>query len=182
MLQIQIFGFVSKKTNTDGDDFIQITIPPGAYEIESLNNEIKRIFIEEEHSTELTYSFHIKANFSKLGSIIDIQPQEPIVRLVFEDSTGKLLGFHETILYKNYNQSKNPVDILSYDNIFIRTNIAQGLIFRGKRSGIIHYFTTDVDPGYKYIEKFIGGVQWYMMESKDFISSNNFKLKMQMEI
>ena len=33
--------FYFKETITDGDDFIQITIPPGAYEIESLNNEIK---------------------------------------------------------------------------------------------------------------------------------------------
>ena len=35
----------------------------------------------------------------------------------------------------------------------------------------------DVDPGYKCIEKFRGGVQWYMMESKDVISSICFKLK-----
>ena len=35
----------------------------------------------------------------------------------------------------------------------------------------------DVDPGYKYIEKFRGGVLWYMMESKDVISSICFKLK-----
>ena len=35
----------------------------------------------------------------------------------------------------------------------------------------------DVDPGYKYIEKFRGGVQWHIMESEDFISSINFKLK-----
>ena len=35
----------------------------------------------------------------------------------------------------------------------------------------------DVDPGYEYIEKFRGGVQWYMMESKDIISSICFKLK-----
>ena len=35
----------------------------------------------------------------------------------------------------------------------------------------------DVDPGYKNIEKFRGGVQWYMMESKDIISSICFKLK-----
>ena len=27
----------------------------------------------------------------------------------------------------------------------------------------------DVDAGYKYIEKFRGGVGWYMMESKDFV-------------
>ena len=51
------------------------------------------------------------------------------------------------------------------------------MIIRGNRSGIIHNFTMDVDPGYKYIEKFRGGVQWYMMKSKDIISSICFKLK-----
>ena len=35
----------------------------------------------------------------------------------------------------------------------------------------------DVDPGYKYIKKLRGGVQWYMMGSKDFISSISFKLE-----
>ena len=51
------------------------------------------------------------------------------------------------------------------------------MIFRGKRSGVYLNFTMDVDPDYKYIEKFRGGVQWYMMESKDIISSICFKLK-----
>ena len=51
------------------------------------------------------------------------------------------------------------------------------MIFRGKRSGIIHNFTMDVNPGYKYIEKIRGGVLWYMKESKDIISSVCFKLK-----
>ena len=35
----------------------------------------------------------------------------------------------------------------------------------------------DVDPGYKYIRKFRRREQWYMMESKDFTLSINFKLK-----
>ena len=51
------------------------------------------------------------------------------------------------------------------------------MIFRGKRSGILLKFTMEVDPGCEYIEKFRGRVQWYMMETKDFISSVNFKLK-----
>ena len=51
------------------------------------------------------------------------------------------------------------------------------MIFKGKRSGLIHNFTMDVDPGYKYFEKFRGSVQWYMMNTKDFISSNHFKSK-----
>ena len=51
------------------------------------------------------------------------------------------------------------------------------MIFEGKRYGIIYNFTMDVNPGYKFIEKIRGGVQWYMMDTKDFISSINFKLK-----
>ena len=58
------------KSVTGKDGFIQITIPPGAYEIESLNYEIKRTIIDEGHFTEAKYPFKIKPNFSTLGSII----------------------------------------------------------------------------------------------------------------
>ena len=37
----------------------------------------------------------------------------------------------------------------------------------------------DVDPAYKCIETFRGGVQWYMMGSKDFTSSICFELKIE---
>ena len=168
--------FYFLKSITD-DDHIQITIPPGAYEIESLNNEIKRIIIDKEHYTEVNYPFSIKPNFSTLGSIIEISTQGPVITFVPDDSIRDLLGFNKTTIFEEYNLSPNPVDILSFDNIFLECNIAQGMIFRGKRSGIIHIFTMDADPGYKYIEKFRGGVQWYMMESKDIISSICFKLK-----
>ena len=164
------------RKNLIDEDFIQIRVPEGAYEIESLNDEIKRIIIDKEHYTEATYPFTNKPTFSTLGSIVEIKTQGPIIGFVFDDSIGNLLGFNETILYEEYNLSPNPVDILSFDNIFIETDIAQGMIFRGRRSGIIHNFTMDVDPGYKYIEKFRGGVSWYMVETKDFISSINLKL------
>ena len=51
------------------------------------------------------------------------------------------------------------------------------MIFKFKISGIIFNYSKDVSPGYKYIEQFRGGVQWYKMESKDVISSICFKLK-----
>ena len=34
-----------------------------------------------------------------------------------------------------------------------------------------------VSPGYKYVERFHGGINWYMMNTEDFISSIIFKLK-----
>ena len=155
--------FYFLKSITDEDGYIQITIPPGAYEIESLNNEIKRNIIDAEHYTEANYPFTIKPNFSTLGSNIEISTQGPIITFVQDDSIRDLIGFIKTTIYEEYNLSSNPVDILSFNNIFLECDSAQGMIFEGKRSGIIHNFTLDVYPGYKYIEKFRGGVQWYMM-------------------
>ena len=57
------------------------------------------------------------------------------------------------------------------------SDVAKGLIFRGKRRERIHNFTLDADPGYNYVEKTRKGVQWYMMVSKDFFSSTSFELK-----
>ena len=119
-----------------------------------MNNEFKRIIIDEKYFTESYYPFTIKPTFSTLGSITEIQPQGPIIGFVFDDSIRNLLGFHEIILYRNYNLSPNPVDILSFDNIFLETNIGQGKILKGKRIGIIHNWTMTVDPSYKYVEKF----------------------------
>ena len=39
-----------------------------------------------------------KPNFSTLGSIIQIQPQGPIIGFVFDDTFDNLLGFTESIL------------------------------------------------------------------------------------
>ena len=164
------------KSISDGDH-IEITIRPGIYEIESLHHEIRRIIIDEGHYTEVEYPFFIKPDFNTLGSIIEISPQGPVISFVPEDSIGQLLGFAKTTIYEEYNISPNPVDIISFDNIFIECDIARGMIFQGRTSAIIHNFTMDVNPGYKYIEKFHGGVHWYVMEAKDVISSICFKLK-----
>ena len=178
-----IFNITNKKNRfyffksiTD-ENHIQITIRPGIYEIEALDNEIKRVIIDEGHYTESNYPFHIKPDFNTLGSIIEISPQGAVISFIPSDSLGRLLGFGESCIYEEYNISQNPVDIISYDNIFIESNIAQGMIFRGLRTGIIFNCQMDVNPGYKYVHKFRGGVQWYMVHSTDNISSIFFNLK-----
>ena len=168
--------FYFKKAIKD-EVFIQIRIPPGAYEIESLDSEIKRIIIEKGHYSENNYPFKIKPNFSTLGSIVEILTPGPQISFVFDDSIGSLLGFNDIQVWGKYNLSDNPVDILSFDNIFLECDIAQGMIFKGRKSNIVHIWTMTVDPGYIYVEKFSGGVSWYMMQSKDIISSICFKLK-----
>ena len=164
---------------TDEDGFVQTSISPGAYEIESLNNAIKRIVIDEGHFTESDYPFQIKLNFSTLRSTLQFSPQGPIIGSMFDDSIRDLLGFKPKVKHEEYNLSDYPVDILSFDKIFLECDLAQGMIFKGKRSGIHHNFTKVFDPGYIYIQKFRGGVQKYMLESKDIIPSICFKLKNQ---
>ena len=176
-----IFNITSKNNKfyfiNPANEIVMITIPHGAYELESLDLEIKRIIIEEGHITKDFYPFNIKPNFSTLGSIIEITDPNFSIDFTYDNTIRDLLGFNAVILEDEYNLSQNPIDILSFDNIFLECDIAQCMIFKGKKSSIIHNFTMDVDPGYKYIENFRGGVMWYMMESKDIISSVCFKLK-----
>ena len=119
----------------------------------------------------------IKPNFTTLGSIKEIIPQGPIIGFVFNNKNGNLLGFDQTILWQEYNLSPNPVDILSFDIIFLGCDIARGMLLKGTRKVIVHDITMDVDVVYKYIETFAGGITWYMMETKYVISSTFFKLK-----
>ena len=117
-----------KKTITNENDFIQIIVPEGAHEIEALHDEIKRIIFDKGLYSGNEYPFSKKPNFSTLGSKLEISPQAPIIRFVFIDSIRNLSGFDETILYKEYNLSPDPVEILSFDNFFLETHFAHGMI------------------------------------------------------
>ena len=101
--------------------------------------------------TEPNYPFLIQPNFSTLGSTIEISSNITGCQIAFtpDDSIRDLLGFKPKVIHEEYNLSDYPVDILSFDNFFIQADIVQGMIFKGKRSGIIHNFTMDVDPGNK---------------------------------
>ena len=86
---------------------------------------MKGFFIEKGRYTEKDYPFTIKPNFSTQGSIIQISRGEP------DDSSGKYLCFNASTIYQEYNLSPNPVDIISFDNIFLERDIAQVMIFKG---------------------------------------------------
>ena len=104
--------FYFTKSITDDAHYITITIPPGAYEIESLNDEIKRLLNNYEYFTEENYPFKVTPNFSTLGSIVEISNEESAISFKPSDSIGSLLGFNKRTVYDEYNLSDNPVDIL----------------------------------------------------------------------
>ena len=93
------------------NEIVMITIPHGAYELESLDLEIKRIIIEEGHITKDFYPFSIKPNFSTLGSIIEITDPNYLIDFTYDNTIRDLLGFNAVILEDEYNLPQNPVDI-----------------------------------------------------------------------
>ena len=84
------------------------------YELESLDDEIKRVIIKDGYFREENYPFVIKPNFSTVGSFIKIKPKligTPIS--FFHDGRIRdLIRFDSVVIYKKCNLSQNPVDLL----------------------------------------------------------------------
>ena len=74
----------------------------------------------------------MKPNIRNLGSIIEISSNITGSQIAFtpNDSIGDLLGFKPKVMHEEYILSGYPIDILSFDNIFIETNIAKGIIIK----------------------------------------------------
>ena len=117
-----------------------------------MNNESKRILTEEGIITEGVYAFIIKPSFSTLGSVLALSSEitgSQNVTLPMDNSIGDLLGFKPVKIHEGYNLSDHLVDILSFDNSFLETDIAQGMIFKGKRTGTIFKWVQIVNLRYK---------------------------------
>ena len=129
--------------------------------------------------TEATYPCTITPNFSNPESFVEISSNFTGIQIAFtlDDSNKNLVRFKPVVIHEEYSLSDYPVDFLSFHNTFHEDNITQGMIFKGMRIGNFHNFTMDVDPGYECFEKIRAGVQWYMMDTQDFISNFEFNLK-----
>ena len=89
-----------------------------------------------------------------MGSFIEIIVWEGWqISFVQDDSLRDLFGPEPVVIHQEYDSFYNPVDI-SFDNFFVETDIVPSMIFKGRRSAVIHNFKLDVDPGYKSIAKF----------------------------
>ena len=99
--------------------------------MERLHDESYMIIIEEGLFT-VGYPLTIKPNFSTLGSSIENSRQEPLISFICGDSGRDLSGFNPETKYDKDNLSPNPLDSFSFNNIFLETDIARGMFFKGK--------------------------------------------------
>lgn len=120
-----------------------ITIPTGSYEIQDLNEIIKKMLPSK-------IDFRLSANNNTLKSLLYCNEQ---INFKLGNSFESLLGFDKEILPPNIeHESKNPVEIIKLNAINIECNIATGSYNNGELSHIIHQFFPSVPPGFRIVE------------------------------
>ena len=131
-----------------------IIIPTGSYELSQLNDEIFRIMKSRDHYDKHDNKSFISlgANFATLKCIIEISNPQLVINFDTDNSLRNVLGFNKQILRKSYNESDNPVNILSINSILVECSIIEGSYVNGIHEPILYSFFPKCLPGEKIIE------------------------------
>jgi hypothetical protein len=134
----------------NGISWKSIALDTGAYELEDINNEIKRIIKEngdDEAAVEIT------ANISTLKSVVNIKQTSYQVDFREDQTIGSLLGFDKEVLSFGYHKSPRKVDITFISSILVNLDIIMGSYVKGRLFPTVHSFYPNVPPGYAIIEE-----------------------------
>ena len=130
-----------------GNVWYHIVVPEGSYDIEDINNYIQQKMRQNGHANKITLS----ANTNTLKAVLILENDYQVdFRTV--DSISSVLGFNSSIYTADYQESENPVNILSINSILVNIDIISGSYVNGRRNPTIYSFFPGVSPGYKIIE------------------------------
>jgi hypothetical protein len=153
------------KYSTDaGDTWKTIALNTGAYELEAINNEIKRQIIANDDDEN---AFNIAANISRLTSIVNIDNQNYKIDFGVDNSIGSILGFGKIIIGHGYNESSNIVNIMQVNSILVNIDIIMGSYVNGSQSPTLYSFYPNVSPGYKIVERPNPSLIYYPLSRHD---------------
>jgi hypothetical protein len=160
-------NIVEEKNNVfkyyNGEAWKTINLSTGAYELNAINNEIKRQIIANDDSDS---AIDITADVSTLRSIVTIDNLKYKVDFGVPNSIGSVLGF-ETVIGHGYNVSPKIVDIIQVNSILVNIDIIMGSYVNGSSSPAIYSFYPNVAPGYKIVERPNPSLIYYPISRQD---------------
>ena len=132
----------------DGSVWVDLAIPPGAYNVTDINAEIKRLIKGRGHDPD---SISLTPNYSTQRSRISLANN---YKVDFRDEKSSnnlrsLLGFKPKLLSGNGDHDGDTlVDITSINSVVIRCSLINSSYINGSQTDIIHSFSPDQPPGY----------------------------------
>ena len=129
------------------ETWYHILIPEGSYDIEDINKYIQQKMKQNGHGANVT----ISANTNTLKAVLILENNYH-VDFRPEHSICSVLGFNNEVYIHDYQESENPVNILSINSILVNIDIISGSYVNGRRHPTIYSFFPGVSPGYKIIE------------------------------
>ena len=148
----------------DGITWKTITLNTGAYELQAINNEIKRQIIVKGDDES---AINITANISRLTSIVNIENPRYKIDFSVDNSIGPVLGFNKVVIGHGYNESSNIVNIMQVNSILVNIDIIMGSYVNGLQSPTIYSFYPNVSPGYKIVERPNPSLIYYPLSRHD---------------
>ena len=134
-------------TPDGGGIWYHILIPEGSYDIEDINRVIQQKIKQNGHAANVT----ISANTNTLKAVLILENNYH-VDFRPDHSICSLLGFNHAEYTSDYQESENPVNILTVNSVLVNIDIISGSYLNGLRNPTIYSFFPAVSPGYKIFE------------------------------
>ena len=126
------------------NDFFEIYLTPGVYELVDINNAIKQKINESD------YDF----KFDLIPDTISMQSVSTTSNNIqFNFKLNTVLGFTHTVYPPGTHTSEKPVMITTTDKVHLKCDCVDGSIVNGIREQILFSFNLSAPPGYKIIKE-----------------------------
>ena len=131
----------------DGSAWVDLSIPPGAYNITDINVELKRLIRTKGHdpdSISLTPNYNTQRSRITLANSYKVDLRDEKSR----NNLRSLLGFNSKLLSGNGDHDGDtPVDITIINSVVIRCSLINSSYINGSLTDIVHSFSPDKSPG-----------------------------------
>ena len=126
------------------NDFFEIYLTPGVYELVDINNAIKQKINESDYD----FKFDLIPDTISMKSVLTTSNN-----IQFNSKLNTVLGFTHTVYPPGTHTSEKPVMITTTDKVHLKCDCVDGSIVNGIREQILFSFNLSAPPGYKIKEE-----------------------------
>ena len=126
------------------NDFFEIYLTPGVYELVDINNAIKQKINESDYD----FKFDLIPDTISMKSVLTTSNN-----IQFNSKLNTVLGFTHTVYPPGTHTSEKPVMITTTDKVHLKCDCVDGSIVNGIREQILFSFNLSAPPGYEIIKE-----------------------------